>query len=64
MGEVGLTAQPSKCELAIGKLELLVHNISQGYMLPEQENLDKLLKSLCPQTNENARSVVSMNGFH
>ncbi|CAG5131383.1 unnamed protein product, partial [Candidula unifasciata] len=64
LAEVGLTARPSKCKLAFGQLEFLGHTISQGYMCPEQKNVDKLHKAPRPKTKKDVRSFVSLCGFY
>lgn len=41
LAEVGLTAHPTKCQLAFDSLDFLHHMVAQGYMYPEEKNVDK-----------------------
>ena len=64
LGEVGLTAKPSKCHLGYHELSFLGHEISSGVMKPESDKVEKLLNAERPKTKKQVRAFLGLAGYY
>ena len=62
--ETGLTIKPSKCLIGHTSLDFLGHTIEDGSLLPQQKNVDKMMRATKPTTKKHIRAFLGMCGFY
>lgn len=60
----GLTIKPKKCEIGMGTITFLGHQLGNGIIQPSLENLDKVIKSKRPETKRQVRAFLGLAGYY
>ncbi|BFZ17096.1 hypothetical protein BsWGS_20136 [Bradybaena similaris] len=60
----GLTAKPSKTEVAFDKLIFLGHRVGGGVLEPDQNNITKILSIQTPKTRKQVRQLVGLINYY
>ena len=64
LADSGLTARPTKCLIGFQELEFLGHTLKNGFIFPEEKNVEKMKDACRPKTKKDVRSFLGMCGFY
>ncbi len=59
-----LTVRPSKCQVAVGSVEFVGHEVKRGEIGLQDGNVDKVIRAPRPQTKTQVRSFLGLTGFY
>ncbi|XP_064470233.1 uncharacterized protein LOC135384984 [Ornithodoros turicata] len=62
--QAGLTARPTKCELAFSRITFLGHEIGGGTKAPLTKTLEKIQQARRPATKRQIRSFLGLAGYY
>ena len=62
--EAGLTAKPSKCQVACSELEFLGHMVGSGKLFPTLDKIEALRDASPPKTKKEMRSFLGLASFY
>ena len=62
--EAGLTAKPSKCQVAFSELEFLGHMVGSGKLFPTLDKIEALRDASPPKTKKEMRSFLGLASFY
>ena len=62
--EVGLTIKPKKCFIGFDKLDYIGHEIGQGQMWLQSDNVEKIQKAPRPTTKKTLRSFIGLINYY
>ncbi len=60
----GLTAKPSKCDIAFHSLDFLGHVVGKGKLKPQPDKLQKIQDAKRPETKKELRSFLGLAGYY
>ena len=61
---LGLTAKPSKCQLAMRECKYLGHIVGNGEVKPEKSKLQAIAQFPLPVTKKQVRSFLGLTGYY
>ena len=64
IGSVGLKLKPSKCVFFVIKVSFLGHNLSKEGILPDPENVAKILNWPVPKTVCDVRGILGLGSYY
>ena len=64
IGSAGLKLKPSKCVFFATKLSFLGHNLSKEGILPDPENVAKILNWPVPKTVQYVRGILGLGSYY
>ena len=64
IGSVGLKLKPSKCVFFVTKVSFLGHNLSKKGILPDPENVAKILNWPVPKTVCDVRGILGLGCYY
>jgi len=62
--EAGLTAKPSKCQMAFSELEFLGHMVGSGKLFPTLDKVEAMRDASPPKTKKEMRSFLGLASFY
>ena len=62
--DAGLTAKPSKCQLAMQRCVYLGHVVGGGTVKPEFSRVEALKSFPTPQTKKHVRAFLGLTGYY
>ena len=62
--EANLSARPTKCRLALTKVEYFGHEVGRGELHPEKSNLTKIKNAKLPTTKKEMQSFLGLVGYY
>ena len=62
--EWNLTIRPSKCVFGASKLDFIGHNIGEGKLCTQEENVIKIINAPRPKTKTAIRSFIGLTGYY
>ena len=62
--DTGLTARPTKCQIGFQELDFLGHTLRQGFIRPEDKNVEKMKAAARPVNKKDVRSFLGLCGFY
>ena len=62
--EAGLTARPSKCQIAMRQCTYLGHQVGNGEVRPERQKIEAVAQFARPVTKKDVHSFLGLTGYY